>query len=359
MVSLAHAPRDADVRIPIGNASGNGGKDRDEELNTQEENANKSRKKHSKKYVSVDSSVSPADVAVENDSVVRDKFGIAGCGDSEAVVINGITASESENTRASSKSGSSNNGSSTNGSKSSTEQGQEQGVEQGTVVEFPHVQRTYPAKDLQYPAEKAAPSRVERTAEVNMKEKPTAKSEKQSEHRPILAALHMNVVTIGQSANWLCIKIIYIHYPLLSGFQILMFRSIICTLATFLFVAIGGIQKEKSYTGAHSALKEALIDAVPRDQYFNLFLRCMQGLTVKSLQFCIFKYWKLTTISMVVSLGPIFTVIGGMIFLKESVTASDMVQMALSVVAIGFVTMNSLEDHSEIQEDKREGNLDG
>ena len=149
----------------------------------------------------------------------------------------------------------------------------------------------------------------------------------------------MQIVTIGQSLNWLCIKITYIYRPDINGFQILLFRSIICTIATYLFV--------------NKDIKNAMVDSVPRDQYANLFFRCMQGMVVKSIQFSIFKYWKLTTISMIVSLGPIFTVLGGILCLGESVNCSDVIQIALSFIAICFITLNSLEDRKAMEAESK------
>ena len=52
---------------------------------------------------------------------------------------------------------------------------------------------------------------------------------------------------------------------------------------------------------------------------------------------------------MIVSLGPIFTLVGGLIFLGESVSTSDVIQICLSFVAISFIALNSLQDQKEME----------
>ena len=76
-----------------------------------------------------------------------------------------------------------------------------------------------------------------------------------------------------------------------------MFRNIISTTVIFIYT--------------HRDVKDLMWDSVPRDQFVNIFWRCFQGMIVKSINFYSFKYWKLATIAMVMSLGPIFTLIFG------------------------------------------------
>ena len=61
-----------------------------------------------------------------------------------------------------------------------------------------------------------------------------------------------------------------------------------------------------------------------------------------------FKYWKLSTISMVMSMAPIVTVAFGILLVGETVNRSDVLQMILSLVAVFFIMLNSIQDKEEL-----------
>jgi drug/metabolite transporter (DMT)-like permease len=70
-------------------------------------------------------------------------------------------------------------------------------------------------------------------------------------------------------------------------------------------------------------IKKVMIDSVPRDQISNLISRCLQGLFIKVLQYELMKYFKLTTISIIANLSPLFTIFLGYLFIKEKQTLDE------------------------------------
>ena len=89
----------------------------------------------------------------------------------------------------------------------------------------------------------------------------------------------------------------------------MLFRNIISTVVIL------------AYT--NKGIKNAMYDSIPNNQFCNIVLRIVQGLITKSINFYSFKYWKITTIAMFVSLVPIFTMIFGILILGEKVNRSD------------------------------------
>ena len=114
-----------------------------------------------------------------------------------------------------------------------------------------------------------------------------------------------------------------------------MFRNIIGS--TFIYI----------YTNRE--IKDVMWDSVPEGHMKTIWARIILGGSNIACNFYMFKYWKLSTISMVMSLAPILTVIFGIFLVGETVNRSDMTQMLLSMVAVVFIILNSLEDKEELQ----------
>ena len=83
----------------------------------------------------------------------------------------------------------------------------------------------------------------------------------------------------------------------------MLLRNIISTIVIFVY--------------SNKDIKNAMYDSVPSSQFKNLFLRVVQGIAIKSINFFSFKYWKITTIAMFISLAPISTMMLGIIILGE------------------------------------------
>ena len=114
----------------------------------------------------------------------------------------------------------------------------------------------------------------------------------------------------------------------------LLFRNIIATV----FV----------YTYTSHDLKDVMYVSIPEGHFKTIWARVIIGGFNIATNFYMFKYWKLSTISMVMSLAPILTVIFGIILVGENVNKSDLIQMFLSCIAVVFIMLNSLEDKKEL-----------
>ena len=113
--------------------------------------------------------------------------------------------------------------------------------------------------------------------------------------------------TLIVALKGLSIKYLYILDPKLNGLQIVYFFSIISTLLSVLVVNKG------------------LVDAlrVEKGQRVTLILRCLQEVISPTLAFSIYKYFKLSTISIIQSLAPILTLIMAACLLSEKISVSD------------------------------------
>lgn len=166
------------------------------------------------------------------------------------------------------------------------------------------------------------------------------KESSQSQRNPKLGAIYMLIFVVLQSVNWFSTKLLYIYYPSIHFLQILMFRNVISSLVIFAY--------------ENRNVKYAMYDSVPSDQYVNIFLRVLQGTSIKCINFYSFKHWKITTIAMIISLAPVSTMILGVILLGESVNKSDICQITLSFIAVTCITLNSLMDKEALDNEKNQ-----
>lgn len=153
------------------------------------------------------------------------------------------------------------------------------------------------------------------------------KADETIQQNPRLGAFYQIIVVATQSVNWLTVKFLYIRRPDINGFQILFFRSVMVTIFAYIYTMF-----------CKKNLREAIMDPIKNEQKTNLFLRCMQGFTIKSIQFFIFKYFKLTTISLIINLGPIITLLFSYTCLGESVTCSDIAQVIIAFSGTAIIT---------------------
>lgn len=144
----------------------------------------------------------------------------------------------------------------------------------------------------------------------------------------------MQIFVFGLSVNWLVTKLIYIYYPKVEGLQMLMLRNIIGSIFIY------------SYT--NKDLKDVMYDSVPQGHFQTIWARIIIGGFNIACNFYMFKYWKLSTISMVMSLAPLLTLVFGIFLVGETVNRSDLIQMFLSLIAVVFIILNSLEDKKEL-----------
>lgn len=100
-------------------------------------------------------------------------------------------------------------------------------------------------------------------------------------------------------------------------------------------------------------IKKAMYDSIPRDQICNLISRCVQSLIIKTLQYELMRYFKLTTISLIANLSPLFTLFLGFLVLKENVSRSDVMQIFGSVLALVLIFFGMQIDKDEIDATKK------
>ena len=90
-------------------------------------------------------------------------------------------------------------------------------------------------------------------------------------------------------------------------------------------------------------------DDVSKDQFSLLAQRCIQGATLKIIQYSAIQYFTLTTIAVFYNLAPFFTLFFAYIFLGENIKNIDIYGCILGFVSIMFITLGmKKQDDSKI-----------
>lgn len=155
------------------------------------------------------------------------------------------------------------------------------------------------------------------------------------ERNPRLAGTFMLIRSVGTGINWFVLKYIYILRPEMEGIQILFFGRIIATIVSYLYV--------------NKDVKMVVYDSVPSDNVWMLVARCFMSLLNMGLRYTIFKYFKLTTMTLTNNLSPVFTCIFAVVFLGESMVLGDIIQIIICFVAATLITLGMFEDKNQLQ----------
>jgi len=135
----------------------------------------------------------------------------------------------------------------------------------------------------------------------------------------------MILSTLVQSWNWLCVKLMYIENPKMSGFQIMFGRSFCSIIVLLVFL--------------NKDLKFVMFDSFPEGNQKLLAARICTGLVGISCMLHSNKWFSLSTIAIVTGLNPVFTTIGGVCYLKEKITKLDVFCILLSFLGVILMTV--------------------
>lgn len=87
-----------------------------------------------------------------------------------------------------------------------------------------------------------------------------------------------------------------------------------------------------------------MITSVPRDSYWNLVLRCAQGLIAFSCVYYAVKYLPLVFVALVMNLSPIFIAILSYIILHEKLNKLDIIILAISFAGVILLITGSINE---------------
>lgn len=126
--------------------------------------------------------------------------------------------------------------------------------------------------------------------------------------------------------NFLAMKYIYIYNPWMTGLQLVFLRSIISTIVTFLYV--------------NKDLRKTMFTADTFDMKYNILYRVFcGGLLIKLFHYSSIREFKLTTISIILSLSPMIIVLLGFLILGEQITRHNLIVISIAFVAVVFIIL--------------------
>jgi len=85
-------------------------------------------------------------------------------------------------------------------------------------------------------------------------------------------------------------------------------------------------------------------DSIPAEQTGNLLLRCAQGMVGRLLHQSNLKWFTITTVSIINSMQPFFTLVLGYFILKEAVTKTDFALIFIGFLAIVLIVSGMKPD---------------
>ncbi|CDW82674.1 membrane protein [Stylonychia lemnae] len=158
---------------------------------------------------------------------------------------------------------------------------------------------------------------------------------KQQKDKSYLGYIYQLFFIISLCLQHLFSKLMFNRHVNLSALQILVIRA--CFTAIIFIVVM------------NRKIKHVMITSIPRQSYFNLTVRCIQGLIAFTLVYYALRYLPLVFVALVMNLSPIFIAILSYLVLKEQLMRIDIIILGVSFIGVIILVSGSINSENVSQ----------